>query len=147
MRYYIFESGSKGNCTLIQSNGRYLVVDNGLSVRRFKAYLSSVNVSLAMNLPSLNTTVMLPIFTGAFVSLVTPTSIITFSAVLFTIVIVVMVGILLTVKFCRRHRCRTASDVDDAVFSFPFAPDAVEFRRIGHDGLRTWGGDRRMYRQ
>ena len=46
MRYYIFESGSKGNCTLIQSNGRYLVVDNGLSVRRFKAYLSSVNVSL-----------------------------------------------------------------------------------------------------
>lgn len=46
MRYYIFESGSKGNCTLIQSNGRYIIIDNGLSVRRFKAYLSSVNVSL-----------------------------------------------------------------------------------------------------
>ena len=46
MRYYVFESGSKGNCTLIHSGGRYLVIDNGLSIRRFKAHLASVNVSI-----------------------------------------------------------------------------------------------------
>lgn len=45
MRYYVFESGSKGNCTLICSKGKYLVVDNGLSKRKFKAYLANVNVS------------------------------------------------------------------------------------------------------
>lgn len=47
MRYYIFESGSKGNCTLIASSNRYLLIDNGLSNRRFKNYLASINVSLS----------------------------------------------------------------------------------------------------
>lgn len=46
MRYYVFESGSKGNCTLIASRGRYLLIDNGLTLRKFRAYLGSVNVSI-----------------------------------------------------------------------------------------------------
>lgn len=31
MKYSIFESGSKGNCTLIESEGRYLLIDAGIS--------------------------------------------------------------------------------------------------------------------
>lgn len=46
MRYYVFESGSKGNCTLIAANSRYLLIDNGLTVKKFKAYLSSINVTI-----------------------------------------------------------------------------------------------------
>lgn len=45
MRYYIFASGSKGNSTLILSNGKYLLIDNGLSERRFRSCLASVNVN------------------------------------------------------------------------------------------------------
>ena len=39
MRYYIFESGSKGNSTLIASKGKYLLIDDGISIRKFKGYL------------------------------------------------------------------------------------------------------------
>lgn len=46
MKYYIFESGSKGNCTLIASNGRYLMIDNGLSNKKTKSKLKEVNVNL-----------------------------------------------------------------------------------------------------
>ena len=44
MRYYVFASGSKGNCTLISSSNRYLLIDNGLSHRAFKGHLSNINV-------------------------------------------------------------------------------------------------------
>ncbi len=47
MRYYVFASGSKGNCTLICSSNRYLLIDNGLSHRAFKNHLSNVNVDLS----------------------------------------------------------------------------------------------------
>lgn len=47
MRYYILESGSKGNSTLIYSNGKYLLIDNGLSERKFKKYLTEINVKFS----------------------------------------------------------------------------------------------------
>ncbi len=47
MRYYILESGSKGNSTLIFSKGKYLLIDNGLSERKFRSYLNEINVSLS----------------------------------------------------------------------------------------------------
>ena len=47
MRYYIFESGSKGNSTLIASKGKYLLIDDGISIRKFKGYLSRINVDFA----------------------------------------------------------------------------------------------------
>jgi len=46
MRYYVLESGSKGNSTIIVSQGHYLVIDNGLSHKKFKSYISQINVSL-----------------------------------------------------------------------------------------------------
>ena len=46
MRYFVFESGSKGNCTLISSRGRHIIIDNGLTIRRFNACLASVNVDI-----------------------------------------------------------------------------------------------------
>ena len=46
MRFHVFESGSKGNCTLISSKGRHLIIDNGLTIRKFKAYLASVNLTI-----------------------------------------------------------------------------------------------------
>lgn len=46
MRYYIFESGSKGNCTLIESNNRYLLIDIGISGKKFRKKLSEINVSI-----------------------------------------------------------------------------------------------------
>ena len=47
MRYYIFESGSKGNSTLIASKGKYLLIDDGISIRKFKGYLSRINVDFS----------------------------------------------------------------------------------------------------
>lgn len=46
MRYYVFESGSKGNCTLIASNNHYLIIDDGISPRKLNNYLADVNVDL-----------------------------------------------------------------------------------------------------
>ena len=46
MRYYILESGSKGNSTLIFSKGKYLLIDNGLSERKFRSYLNEINVQI-----------------------------------------------------------------------------------------------------
>jgi len=46
MRYHIFESGSKGNCTLISHQGNYLVIDNGLSKKKFKNYLMFLNLQV-----------------------------------------------------------------------------------------------------
>ena len=46
MRFHVFESGSKGNCTLISSKGRHLLIDNGLTIRKFKAYLAGVNLTI-----------------------------------------------------------------------------------------------------
>lgn len=39
MKYYIFESGSKGNCTLISSKGRCLLIDAGISKRKLVSKL------------------------------------------------------------------------------------------------------------
>ena len=47
MRYYVFASGSKGNCTLISSSNRYLLIDNGLSHRAFKGHLANINVDFS----------------------------------------------------------------------------------------------------
>lgn len=47
MRYYILESGSKGNSTLIASRDRYLLIDNGIAKTAFKSYLSEINVSVS----------------------------------------------------------------------------------------------------
>ena len=44
MEYHIFESGSKGNCTLISSKGRYLLIDMGISKKKLKAKLEEVHV-------------------------------------------------------------------------------------------------------
>lgn len=42
MKYSIFESGSKGNCTLIESEGRYLLIDAGISKKKLKAKLEQI---------------------------------------------------------------------------------------------------------
>ena len=43
MKYHIFESGSKGNCTLITSNeGKHLLIDMGISARKLRNKLSEV---------------------------------------------------------------------------------------------------------
>ena len=47
MRYYILESGSKGNSTLLFSKGKYLLIDDGLSERKFKSCLNEINVNLS----------------------------------------------------------------------------------------------------
>ena len=46
MRFHIFESGSKGNCTLITSKGRSIIIDCGISNRKLKKKLSEVGSSL-----------------------------------------------------------------------------------------------------
>ena len=47
MKYHIFESGSKGNCTLITSNeGKHLLIDMGISARKLRNKLSEVNVNI-----------------------------------------------------------------------------------------------------
>ncbi|MDD7736203.1 MAG: MBL fold metallo-hydrolase [Bacilli bacterium] len=46
MQYHIFESGSKGNCTLISSKGRYLLIDMGISKRKLKSKLEEINVDI-----------------------------------------------------------------------------------------------------
>lgn len=46
MNFYIFESGSKGNCTLIVSNGRSIMIDNGLSNKKTKEKLKEVGKSI-----------------------------------------------------------------------------------------------------
>ena len=46
MKFYVFESGSKGNCTLITSNGRCLMIDNGLSKRKTISKLQEVNKTI-----------------------------------------------------------------------------------------------------
>ncbi len=47
MRYYVFESGSKGNCTLIEANHHYLVIDCGIkSLKQAKQYFDETGVML-----------------------------------------------------------------------------------------------------
>ena len=46
MKFHIFESGSRGNCTLIVSNGHSIMIDNGLSLRKTKNKLSEVNKTI-----------------------------------------------------------------------------------------------------
>ena len=46
MEYHVFESGSKGNCTLISSNGRYLLIDIGISAKKLRTKLKEVNVDI-----------------------------------------------------------------------------------------------------
>lgn len=47
MKFYVFESGSKGNSTLITSNGHSIMIDNGLSIKKTKAKLIEVNKTIA----------------------------------------------------------------------------------------------------
>jgi len=46
MRFYILESGSKGNCTIVESNGKYIMIDDGLSKKKLKSKLEEINVNL-----------------------------------------------------------------------------------------------------
>ncbi|MGN1295006.1 MAG: MBL fold metallo-hydrolase [Bacilli bacterium] len=46
MRFHVFESGSAGNCTLITSKGRAIIIDCGISNRKLKKKLSEVGSSL-----------------------------------------------------------------------------------------------------
>ena len=47
MRFHIFESGSKGNCMVIESdNHRYLMIDNGLTKKKTKEKLENFNISI-----------------------------------------------------------------------------------------------------
>ena len=46
MEFHILESGSKGNSTLISSNGRYLLIDMGISPRKLRNKLNEINVDI-----------------------------------------------------------------------------------------------------
>ena len=46
MHFHIFESGSKGNCTLVCSNGHYIIIDDGISNRKLVKKLMDVNVDI-----------------------------------------------------------------------------------------------------
>lgn len=47
MRYYVFNSGSKGNCTLIVSKNHYLLIDLGISKKKLLEKLSEINISFS----------------------------------------------------------------------------------------------------
>lgn len=42
MKFYVLESGSKGNCTLITSNGHSIMIDNGLSKKKTISKLQEI---------------------------------------------------------------------------------------------------------
>lgn len=42
MKFFVFISGSKGNCALIESEGRYLLIDAGISKRKLKAKMEDI---------------------------------------------------------------------------------------------------------
>lgn len=47
MRYYILESGSKGNCTIIKTELSTIIIDNGLtSKKKFKTKIADLGISL-----------------------------------------------------------------------------------------------------
>lgn len=46
MKFYVLESGSKGNCTLITSNGHTIMIDNGLSKKKIISKLQEINYTL-----------------------------------------------------------------------------------------------------
>ena len=46
MKFYVLESGSKGNCTLITSNGHVIMIDNGLSKKKTISKLQEINYKL-----------------------------------------------------------------------------------------------------
>ncbi len=45
MRYHILESGSKGNSTIIKSNKTVIVIDNGLSKKKFLQKIADLSIS------------------------------------------------------------------------------------------------------
>lgn len=45
MQFHIFESGSKGNCTLISSSSKYLLIDMGISGKKLRKKLEEINVN------------------------------------------------------------------------------------------------------
>lgn len=52
MRFYILQSGSKGNATIIENNGRILLIDDGVSLTCIKKALTNLHYNL-MNLEAL----------------------------------------------------------------------------------------------
>jgi phosphoribosyl 1,2-cyclic phosphodiesterase len=46
MQYYILQSGSKGNCTVISSNGHHLMIDNGMSKKKLINKLAEINLTI-----------------------------------------------------------------------------------------------------
>jgi len=52
MKFYIIQSGSKGNATVLENNGRYLLIDDGLSLKCIKDTMLGLNKNV-MNLEAL----------------------------------------------------------------------------------------------
>ena len=52
MKFYIIQSGSKGNATILENDGRYLLIDDGLSCKCIKEVMHSLNKNI-MNLEAL----------------------------------------------------------------------------------------------
>ena len=52
MKFYIIQSGSKGNATILENDGRYLLIDDGLSCKCIKEVMHSLNKNV-MNLEAL----------------------------------------------------------------------------------------------
>lgn len=46
MKFYVFESGSRGNCTLITSNNHSIMIDNGLSIKKTKSKLQEIDKTI-----------------------------------------------------------------------------------------------------
>ncbi len=43
MKIYVIESGSKGNCTLVENDGRFLLIDMGVSLCALANFLKEIN--------------------------------------------------------------------------------------------------------
>lgn len=52
MKFYIIQSGSKGNATILEYKGRFLLIDDGLSLITIRNAMSSINRNI-MNLEAL----------------------------------------------------------------------------------------------
>ena len=46
MKIYVIESGSKGNATLIENDGRFLLLDMGISWTTLKDALDEIGISI-----------------------------------------------------------------------------------------------------
>lgn len=52
MKFYIIQSGSKGNATILENDGRFILIDDGVSLKCIKETMCSLNKNV-MNLEAL----------------------------------------------------------------------------------------------